>query len=65
MIAAILWLGLYPQPVFKTITPALHHLDQTVTRMQIAARAPAKAIVLSETAKRPPAQSVRPKGDNP
>jgi NADH-quinone oxidoreductase subunit M len=65
MIVAILWLGLYPQPVFKTITPALHHLDQTVTRTQIAARAPAKAIVLSEAAKRPPAQSVRPKGDNP
>jgi NADH-quinone oxidoreductase subunit M len=65
MIVAILWLGLYPQPVFKTITPALHQLEQTVTRKQIAIRPPAKAIVLSEAAKRPPAQSVRLKEDNP
>ena len=65
MIIAILWLGLYPQPVFRTITPALHHLEQTVTRQQIAVRPPAKGIVLSETAKRPPVQSVRLKGGNP
>jgi len=65
MIIAILWLGLYPQPVFKTITPALHHLEQTVTRQQTAVRPPAKAIALFETAKRPPVQSVWPKGGIP
>lgn len=65
MIVVIFWLGLYPQPVFKTITPALHHLEQTVTRKQIAVRSPAKMIDLSETAKRPPAPSAWPKGDHP
>ena len=65
MIAAILWLGLYPQPVLKTISPALHHLEQTLTRKQIAARPPEKAIVLAETHKPSSAQSVWPKGDNP
>jgi NADH-quinone oxidoreductase subunit M len=65
MIAAILWLGLYPQPVFKTISPALHRLEQTLTQTQIAARLPAKTIVLSETHKHPSARSIGPKGDKP
>jgi NADH-quinone oxidoreductase subunit M len=65
MIVATLWLGLYPQPVLKTISPALHHLEQTVTRRPTAARPAAKAIVLSETGKRPPAKSIGPKGDHP
>ena len=65
MIAAILWLGLYPQPVLKTISPALQHLEQTLTRKQMAARLPAKTIILSETHKRMSAQSVGPNGDNP
>jgi NADH-quinone oxidoreductase subunit M len=65
MIAAILWLGLYPQPVFKTITPALHHLEQTAVRRQIAVRPPEQAVVLSETGRRLSAQSVWPKGGNP
>jgi NADH-quinone oxidoreductase subunit M len=67
MIAAILWLGLYPQPVFKTISPALHHLEQTLTRKQIAARPPEKTIVLAKTHKPSSVQSVSvwPKGDNP
>jgi NADH-quinone oxidoreductase subunit M len=65
MIAAILWLGLYPQPVFKTISPALHHLEQTLTQKQIAARLPAETIVLLETHKHPSARSVGPKGDKP
>jgi NADH-quinone oxidoreductase subunit M len=65
MIAAILWLGLYPQPVFKTISPALHHLEQTLTRKQIAARPPEKTIVLAKTHKPSSVQSVWPKGDNP
>jgi len=65
MIAAILWLGLYPQPVFKTITPALHHLEQTAVRRQIAARPPGQAVVLSKTGRRLSAQSVWPKGGNP
>jgi NADH-quinone oxidoreductase subunit M len=65
MIAVILWLGLYPQPVFKTTTPALHHLEQTATGEQIAARPPSKAIVLSEMGRRPSAPSVWPKGGDP
>jgi NADH-quinone oxidoreductase subunit M len=65
MVVAILWLGLYPQPVFKTTAPALHHLEQTGTRKQVVARPPAEAIVLSETGNHPPAPSVQPKGGNP
>jgi NADH-quinone oxidoreductase subunit M len=65
MIAAILWLGLYPQPVLKTISPALQHLEQTLTPKQIVTRMPAKMIILSETHKRLSAQSVGSKGDNP
>ena len=29
MMAMLLWLGLYPQPVFKTVRPALDHLQQS------------------------------------
>jgi NADH-quinone oxidoreductase subunit M len=65
MIAAILWLGLYPQPVLKTINPAVHHLEQTVTRKQVAARSPAPLIGLSEKNRQPAVQSVWPQGDNP
>ena len=28
MIVALLWLGLYPQPVLNTFTPAMHHLQR-------------------------------------
>ncbi len=28
MIAGLLWLGLYPQPVFNTFGPALDHLQR-------------------------------------
>ena len=30
MLIALLWLGLYPQPVFRTAQPVLEHLQQTV-----------------------------------
>jgi hypothetical protein len=30
MMVLLLWLGLYPQPVFKTTRPALIHLQQIV-----------------------------------
>jgi NADH-quinone oxidoreductase subunit M len=65
MIAAILWLGLYPQPVFKAISPALHHLEQTLTRKPLTAWPAASAIVLSGTNSRPAVQPVWPQGDNP
>jgi hypothetical protein len=44
LIAIILWLGLYPQPVLKTITPALHQLELTARPKQIVARPPADAL---------------------
>jgi NADH-quinone oxidoreductase subunit M len=65
MIAAILWLGLYPQPVFKTVTPVLQRLEQTATPKQIVVQSTSQAIVLSAKDRRPPSQPVRPKGDNP
>jgi len=65
MIAVILWLGLYPQPVFKTTAPALHHLEQTASPKQIGARPPSQAIVLSETGRRQSAASLGPKGGTP
>ncbi len=30
MAASLLWLGLYPQPIFNTFSPALHALESTV-----------------------------------
>jgi NADH-quinone oxidoreductase subunit M len=33
MIALLVWLGLYPQPVFNTFRPAMHHLQQTASQM--------------------------------
>jgi NADH:ubiquinone oxidoreductase subunit 4 (subunit M) len=65
MIAVILWLGLYPQPVFKTTTPALYYLEQTANPKHIAARPPSKAMVLSESGQCSSAPSVWPKGGNP
>jgi NADH-quinone oxidoreductase subunit M len=59
MILAILWLGLYPQPVFTTTSPALQHLEQTVGRRLTAALPPQKTLVLPETVRRPSAQSAR------
>jgi NADH-quinone oxidoreductase subunit M len=32
MIGALLWLGLYPQPVLNTFTPAMHSLQQEANR---------------------------------
>jgi NADH-quinone oxidoreductase subunit M len=64
MIVAILWLGLYPQPVFKTTTPAIYHLEQTVTRKQVPAQPSVTAMVWSETGSRRSLRSVRPKGGN-
>jgi hypothetical protein len=65
MIAAILWLGLYPQPVLNTTSPALHHLEQTAADKQIAVRLPSQAIVLSEIDGHSPAPPAWPKGGNP
>jgi len=65
MILAILWFGLYPQPVFKTTAPALQHLEQTVGRRMVAARPPQKAAVLPGTLTRLPAQPVRLRGGKP
>jgi NADH-quinone oxidoreductase subunit M len=65
MIVAILWLGLYPQPVFKTTTTALHQLEQMTTRKQVVAQPTVEGIVLSETGHRLTAQSVQPKEGNP
>lgn len=33
MIALLVWLGLYPQPVFNTFRPAMNHLQQTASQM--------------------------------
>jgi NADH-quinone oxidoreductase subunit M len=30
MAASLLWLGLYPQPILNTFSPALHALETTV-----------------------------------
>ena len=65
MIAVILWLGLYPQPVFKTTTPALHHLEQTAIAEQIAVRPSSKATLLSGAERRSSAPCVWLKGDSP
>jgi len=65
MFAAILWLGLYPQPVFNTTAPALHHLKQTVTAAQNDARPPSQAIILSEIDGHSSAPPIWPKGGNP
>jgi NADH-quinone oxidoreductase subunit M len=65
MILTILWLGLYPQPVFKTTDPALHHLEQTVGRRMTAALPDQKEIDLPEKGRRPSVQSAHLKGDNP
>lgn len=62
MILAILWFGLYPQPVLKTTAPALKHLEQTVDKRLFAAHPPQTAIVLPKTRTRLPAQPIRPKG---
>jgi len=32
MIILLVWLGLYPQPVFNTFRPTMNHLQQTVSR---------------------------------
>ena len=65
LFAAILWLGLYPQPVFKTITPALHRLEQTTGRGRTAALPAAAAFALAETGRNPSDSSVWTKGGNP
>lgn len=38
MMAILLWLGMYPQPVLNTFGPAMHKLQETVTRPIVALR---------------------------
>jgi NADH-quinone oxidoreductase subunit M len=38
MVAILLWLGLYPQPVLNTFRPAMHKLQETVSRPIVAFR---------------------------
>jgi NADH-quinone oxidoreductase subunit M len=38
MVVLLLWLGLYPQPVFNTFGPAMHYMQQTVGQPISAAR---------------------------
>jgi NADH-quinone oxidoreductase subunit M len=38
MIALLVWLGLYPQPVFNVFRPALIHLQQVVSQTNVAGR---------------------------
>jgi len=53
LIAVILWLGLYPQPVLNTTRPVLRRLEQTVTVRQMSAAADAKLIVRPDSDKNP------------
>jgi NADH-quinone oxidoreductase subunit M len=38
MIALLVWLGLYPQPVFNVFRPALTHLQQVVSQTNVVGR---------------------------
>lgn len=63
MIAVILWLGLYPQPVLNTTRPVLRHLEQTVTVRQMSAAAHAKLIVRPDSGQGPLDQADLRDGD--
>jgi NADH:ubiquinone oxidoreductase subunit 4 (subunit M) len=38
MIVGLLWLGLYPQPVFNTFGPAMHNLQRQAQLPSVALR---------------------------
>ena len=65
LVAVILWLGLYPQPVLNTLKPALHQLELTAKPRQIVARPPAEALVVGAIQEHSPDQSAGPQGGNP
>jgi len=63
LIAVILWLGLYPQPVLNTTRPVLRRLEQTVTVRQMSAAADAKLIVRPDSGQDPLDQADLRDGD--